>query len=88
MDLLKLLRKHPADLQALYDTGLNVSASYDRKQGTWSARTFSRDDLTWSAVTGYESPRRAVLHAIRAGVEKRMQAVVIFNQKEVANVQA
>jgi hypothetical protein len=85
MDLLKLLKKYPKDYQALQDANLNISV-HRNKDKTWQAVTWSKsgEDATpveWSRVLGYESPNRAVLHAIRAGVEARMKAVAILSQE-------
>lgn len=86
MDLLKLLKKHPKDAQALQDAALNISARRN-KDKTWQAMTWTVTDdnkqINWSDVHGYESPRRAVLHAIRAGVDARMKAAAIFSQEKV-----
>lgn len=84
MDLLKLLKKHPKDAQALRDASLNLSAKR-RGDKTYQAMTWTEVEgkqVTWSSVHGYESPRRAVLHAIRAGVEARMKAAALFNQEK------
>lgn len=88
MDLLKLLKKHPKDLQALRDAQLNIRTSR-AKNKTYSASTFvagadGHGDAIWSFVHGYESPCRAVLHAIRAGVDARMKAAALFNQEQQA----
>lgn len=85
MDLLKLLKKYPKDYQALKDAHLNIRTRR-AKNKTWSASTFvvgvnGHGDVIWSFVHGYESPVRAVLHAIRAGVEARMKAVAILSQE-------
>lgn len=89
MDLLKLLKKHPKDLKALQDAGLNISVR-QAKDKTWQAMTWTQAEskqLNWSNVGGYESPRRAVLHAARAGVEARMSAAKKMIE-ESANVQS
>lgn len=85
MDLLKLLERHPKDFQALKDAQLNIRTRR-AKNKTWAASTFvagvdGHGDAIWSFVHGYESPVRAVLHAIRAGVEARMKAAALFNQE-------
>lgn len=90
MDLLKLLKKYPKDAQALQDAALNISV---RRRGdkTYQAMTWTEAEgkqVTWSSVHGYESPRRAVLHAIRAGVDARMKAAAIFSQEKANDVQA
>lgn len=76
MDLLKLLKKHPKDYQALQDAGLSISIRRT-KDKTWQAMTWTvlgSQQVVWSNVGGYESPRRAALHAARAGVASRMEA--------------
>lgn len=80
----KILDKNPKDAQALRDAALGVHLMKKGKE--WSASTFSEveggAELEWSHVAGYESPRRAVLHAIRAGVEKRMAAAFLLTQEK------